>query len=123
MLVGQNTNKKMKKNIRDVLIEKENGLNCHYCKKTIVDEFPSVDHKIPTSKGGTNCIDNLVLCCRSCNSKKGQLTYSEYLQLVAIRKKLPSKVLFFYMDENKITIKIKKGVRLKDVAEIIDKET
>ena len=32
----------------------------------------TLDHVIPLSKGGTNAEDNLITCCRSCNSKKGE---------------------------------------------------
>ncbi len=47
------------------------GGNCWYCKKptTPYDDF-QVDHVIPVSKGGVNRIDNLVPCCKSCNSTK-----------------------------------------------------
>lgn len=47
------------------------GGNCWYCKKptTPYDDF-QVDHVIPVSKGGANRIDNLVPCCKSCNSTK-----------------------------------------------------
>ena len=29
-----------------------------------------MDHVIPRSKGGSNGMDNLVLCCRECNTLK-----------------------------------------------------
>jgi hypothetical protein len=31
----------------------------------------TIDHVIPRTKGGTNDISNLVLCCKQCNSIKG----------------------------------------------------
>lgn len=64
---------------RDVL-EKEHGFVCHYCGVNLIDckegipqgkRSATVDHKIPKSMGGNGNIDNLVLCCRSCNGKKG----------------------------------------------------
>jgi 5-methylcytosine-specific restriction endonuclease McrA len=33
----------------------------------------SIDHVKPLSKGGTNAIDNLIICCRQCNKAKGDL--------------------------------------------------
>src|ERR1017187_7212079 len=45
---------------------------CHYCgaKKRL-----SVDHKIPVSQGGSTEAENLVIACKSCNSKKGSRSY------------------------------------------------
>ena len=40
---------------------------CYYCASR---ERLSVDHLIPTKKGGKNIGDNLVWACRSCNSSK-----------------------------------------------------
>lgn len=31
--------------------------------------FPTIQHNIPISKGGTNTIDNISVICRSCNSQ------------------------------------------------------
>lgn len=42
--------------------------SCEYCGR--MDEL-SWDHLIPRSKGGPDNAENLVLCCRSCNSSKG----------------------------------------------------
>ena len=46
--------------------------SCHWCG----GEFESrsdatADHVIPLSKGGSNGDDNIVLACRSCNTKRG----------------------------------------------------
>jgi len=40
---------------------------CCYCGSR---EFLSVDHLIPTKRGGANCGENLVWACRRCNSSK-----------------------------------------------------
>jgi 5-methylcytosine-specific restriction endonuclease McrA len=32
---------------------------------------PTVDHVVPVSRGGTASMENLVVACRSCNSRKG----------------------------------------------------
>lgn len=49
-------------------ILKRDNYSCVYCgsKKQL-----TIDHIIPKSKGGGNTWDNLVTCCISCNSKKG----------------------------------------------------
>jgi 5-methylcytosine-specific restriction endonuclease McrA len=40
---------------------------CAYCKG---DGTMSVEHFIPVSKGGINCISNIIPCCVSCNTRK-----------------------------------------------------
>ncbi len=41
--------------------------SCHYCGGT---HLLGIDHVRPLTSGGTNTTDNLVVCCRSCNSSK-----------------------------------------------------
>lgn len=61
------------------LIERD-GLRCFYCEHDLDDpetahEFdqwrPTLDHLLPRSRGGNNAIENLVLACERCNSRKG----------------------------------------------------
>lgn len=42
---------------------------CEYCGST---ELLGIDHVIPLHAGGSNTLDNLVCCCRSCNASKGR---------------------------------------------------
>lgn len=42
--------------------------SCEYCGK---QNDLSWDHLIPQSKDGPDIVENLVLCCKSCNSSKG----------------------------------------------------
>lgn len=53
---------------------------CYLCHKHMDDPrrshwkapaFPTIDHWLPQSRGGTDDIDNLRLCCRQCNIAKG----------------------------------------------------
>jgi hypothetical protein len=67
------------------LISKGNG-RCHYCKREVsVDRkdfhsphYATRDHYIPLSKGGKNAMSNIVLCCRECNQKKGNMMPGEF---------------------------------------------
>jgi 5-methylcytosine-specific restriction endonuclease McrA len=53
------------------------GDYCYYCKNKITG-IKTIDHKIPVIKGGTNNKENLVLCCKHCNSQKNNKTEEEY---------------------------------------------
>lgn len=46
----------------------ENGARCVYCGRT---DGLSVDHLFPKVLGGSDSSDNLMCCCRRCNSSKG----------------------------------------------------
>ncbi len=39
--------------------------------RIIADDFATIDHVIPSSKGGSNDETNLVLACSDCNNEKG----------------------------------------------------
>lgn len=43
---------------------------CYYCGKEIDKKNATIDHKIPIIAGGSNEIDNFVLCCQKCNLTK-----------------------------------------------------
>lgn len=51
---------------------------CYYCGKPIENRNKTIDHKTPIIKGGTNAIENLCVCCQSCNSKKHDKTEAEF---------------------------------------------
>lgn len=76
----------------DEVIEKDNGI-CYLCGcKTSKadswldanghfvcgDTYPTRDHVIPISKGGTHTRDNVRLACRKCNSRKSNTYIEEY---------------------------------------------
>jgi len=48
----------------------ERGSICEYCKKDCGENI-TIDHIVAVSRGGERYQkDNLIVCCRSCNSKK-----------------------------------------------------
>lgn len=54
---------------------------CQYCGRTA----ESIDHVIPRSKGGGHIWDNVVACCRRCNTYKGdRLLENCSLQLASV---------------------------------------
>lgn len=77
-------------------LSKRDGWKCFYCGKKLIPDgeykkyttqiyqggeilytpidgydFPTIDHVQPLSRGGSNDISNAVLCCPTCNHKKG----------------------------------------------------
>lgn len=52
---------------------------CYLCGKLIEnkDDF-SIEHRLPTSRGGYNTPANWCPSHKSCNNEKGALTYEEY---------------------------------------------
>ena len=60
---------------------------CCYCGSR---EYLSVDHLIPTKRGGANTGDNLVWACRGCNSSK---CANDALEWLAARNQFPPLLL------------------------------
>lgn len=55
----------------------ENYRGCPYCGSL---GSVTIDHVVPLSRGGTNWITNIQLCCQTCNTSKGNKTHDEYMQ-------------------------------------------
>lgn len=51
---------------------------CEYCGK--INTLLTVDHIVPINKGGQNCLANVTIACKSCNSSKGDKLLEEWLQ-------------------------------------------
>lgn len=60
---------------------------CEYCLLPVSYSI-QIDYARPISRGGTHCLDNLVLSCSRCNQLKGQLTKEEFIQLLDLLSKL-----------------------------------
>ena len=56
---------------------KRDGYRCVYCGSTVKKDL-TIDHVIPSSKGGLNKWENLVTACKRCNNEKSDLTLEEY---------------------------------------------
>ena len=44
---------------------------CQYCRTSFKVEELTFDHVVPKSKGGQTSWNNVVTCCRGCNTSKG----------------------------------------------------
>ena len=57
-----------------------NHRKCHYCRKHIKYQESTLDHVVPTSKGSTDGLHNLVISCSSCNNTKGNEDYRSFVR-------------------------------------------
>lgn len=66
--------------VREYLKERQKENKCIYCDK---EENLTVEHLLPTSRGGPDIPENTVLVCKSCNSAKGDRRLFEWFGLKA----------------------------------------
>jgi len=52
---------------------------CAYCGAKLLHGTRSTDHIVPLTRNGKNTRNNIVPCCRSCNSQKNNRLLSEWL--------------------------------------------
>lgn len=62
-------------NRRNVFARDEN--RCQYCGRKFPTSELSIDHVIPSSRGGKTTWANVVCCCVECNKRKGGMTPRE----------------------------------------------
>lgn len=59
-------------------VYRRDGYKCRYCGK---DDVPlTVDHLVTWEEGGPSTKENLVSACRTCNKRRGNLPYADWLQ-------------------------------------------
>lgn len=72
---------------------RDNG-TCQYSGKKLQKEDANIDHPIPKSRGGSNTWENMVLCHKDINSRKGSKTPEEAgLKLIRQPKKMQPMLL------------------------------
>ncbi|MEM6348130.1 MAG: HNH endonuclease [Bacteroidota bacterium] len=81
---------------RKVALSRENifrrdGYRCVYCGSKY---DLTLDHLIPSSKGGRTSWDNLVTACRDCNSHKGDLSLEDSGLELDFKPFRPSWIMF-----------------------------
>lgn len=69
-----------------------NGARCVYCGS---EGNLSVDHMIPRASGGSDSSDNLMCCCKKCNSSKGDRNLIEWYEVTG--RFVPLRLLRRYM--------------------------
>lgn len=63
---------------------------CQYCGGKKPTKDLTYDHVIPRAKGGTTCWENIVSCCKKCNSLKANRTPQEAGMRLLSKPKKPS---------------------------------
>jgi len=53
---------------------------CQYCDSKYPVNNLTFDHVIPQSKGGSTSWENIVTCCKQCNTRKGDMSVKEFGQ-------------------------------------------
>jgi 5-methylcytosine-specific restriction endonuclease McrA len=76
-LVGTKRKSIVNKKIVQQLYELQEK-QCAYCYCDLENTAYEVEHIVPISFGGTNNLANLVISCKSCNSKAGSLIFSSF---------------------------------------------
>lgn len=67
-----------------IALADRDGDRCWYCGCMFDDRagggsrMLTLDHVEPTAGGGASSLENLRLCCRACNGRKGQLGADAY---------------------------------------------
>lgn len=56
------------------MVHKRDNHECQYCG---AKEKLTIDHVLPSSRGGLDTWENLICCCAPCNTKKGNRTPEE----------------------------------------------
>ena len=62
--------------------KRSNGF-CHYCRRQFRPSELTMDHVIPLSRGGHSTKENIVPCCKECNTQKKYLLpveWADYLE-------------------------------------------
>ena len=60
------------------------GLSCAYCNHSVEEGARlSLDHITPYSAWGSNDADNLITCCRRCNSARGNRSVRSFVKAAA----------------------------------------
>jgi 5-methylcytosine-specific restriction endonuclease McrA len=63
--------------------------SCAFCGDRLSHKTFTIDHVIPTSRGGSNAWLNVVTACKGCNGKKGARTPSEAKMTLLYQPRVP----------------------------------
>lgn len=107
-------------NIHDLLefnIAKIKANNyCWYCGKEMEPSQLTKDHVFPRIKGGKDCIDNIIMVCKTCNSSKGKMDLFEWYE--EIRNEWPPISVWIHYMKNIYLYSIDNGLMDKSFEDL-----
>ncbi len=76
------------KSVRTLYLYEKQDKKCFYCHQLFFENGEvlrnyTIDHMIPSSKGGKDTLDNICLCCADCNSLKGNLSAQDFVEMLS----------------------------------------
>jgi hypothetical protein len=75
---GKNVKRRTNGYAKD-FIDNHRNSTCLYCGNKLNYENATADHIVPISNGGNNTQVNLIVCCKTCNSERGNIEFRTYL--------------------------------------------
>lgn len=81
-------------------IYKRDNYKCSYCK---AEKNLTIDHIIPTSRGGSDSWENMCACCNRCNVFKGNRTPEEAGMRLQIVPKAPFNKLYLMINTSNVS--------------------
>jgi len=85
--------RKLKFSRKNIVIRDDK--KCQYCDIKLGNGVGTLDHVIPKSRGGKTDYLNCVLCCKSCNNRKGNMTPAEAGMTLSQRLKKPTFITLY----------------------------
>ncbi len=69
----------------DRLTFAQGGL-CFFCKQSLSKDEASIEHLVPSAKGGNSNDENCVICCKAVNALFGCMSLKEKIQVIMNQK-------------------------------------
>lgn len=104
-------------NLFEFNIEKIRTNNyCWYCGKEMEPSKLTKDHVFPRIKGGKDCLDNIIMVCKTCNSSKGKMDLFEWYE--EVRKEWPPINVWVHYLKNIYLYSVENGLMDKPLEEM-----